>query len=726
MATPVIPEGEEACTSIDELIILEHSLSLRLSATSDLEEALEQIMEAILSLESVDCCAIYLVNQEDKSLVLERHSNLSDDYTNNMGHFPADSPYARRVAQGKSLFFTRNDYPGDMEDHLNKENISTVVLIPFRDRTGIIGSLNCCSRTRDNFPETTRIYLESISGHLGAVISRIRTEDRVQESERLYRLLTEHSTDMISRHNAEGTYLFVSPVCRQILGYEPDELIGQNAYSFFHPDDIKKIQESHDSIRKDVNIATVQYRIRKKDGSYTWFETTSKTIREDGRIQEIISVSRDISERRRIYEELLASRELFQTLAEDLPGVVFQWHQSPGGERWFSYVSPRSRDYFEIEPGILLENWRALDLHPDDREPFIESVEQAIHNKEDWNFEGRFILPGERIKWWQGTATSIDTGSDDIMAVGVLFDITDSKEAELALQDSELRFRELAENIDEAFWLRNSDRIIYVSPAYERIWGYPREKLYEDPDYFISSIHPDDREWVKDEVMKNRSVEDAGFNHEYRIIRPDGEVRWVHARSFAVYDDDGTHLRNAGVAADITERKKAEQELERLARTDGLTGLSNRRYFRELVLREIDRSRRHKRGLSLLFMDIDHFKKVNDTYGHDAGDEVLRNVASLFREYIRSEDPVGRMGGEEFAVMLTETRREDAMRRAEHLRERVSAHKIVMDSVEIQVTISIGVIHDDGRMDLDEMMKKADRALYGAKEKGRNRVEEIV
>ncbi len=120
------------------------------------------------------------------------------------------------------------------------------------------------------------------------------------------RLIQEHSTDMISRHDLSGDYTYASPAALTLLGYQPEDLIGHNAYEFFHPEDLDAIKRSHSAIRELPVVYTVSYRIRRKDGSYTWFESTSKTIRDaDGNVSEIISVSRDISERKRFEQQML-------------------------------------------------------------------------------------------------------------------------------------------------------------------------------------------------------------------------------------------------------------------------------------------------------------------------------------------------------------------------------------------------------------------------------------
>jgi diguanylate cyclase (GGDEF)-like protein len=175
---------------------------------------------------------------------------------------------------------------------------------------------------------------------------------------------------------------------------------------------------------------------------------------------------------------------------------------------------------------------------------------------------------------------------------------------------------------------------------------------------------------------------------------------------------------------DITERKKFQLELERRAQIDALTGLSNRRHFYDLAEQEIVRTRRYGKPLSIMMLDVDHFKPVNDTYGHPAGDTVLQQLSAICRQTMREIDIIGRVGGEEFAILLPEASGAQALEAAERLRSAVAAIVVQPEQgVSISFTVSIGVAAliaaDDG---VAAMLKRADEALYKAKYSGRNRV----
>ncbi|KIL97985.1 GGDEF/response regulator receiver domain protein [Paramagnetospirillum magnetotacticum MS-1] len=178
-----------------------------------------------------------------------------------------------------------------------------------------------------------------------------------------------------------------------------------------------------------------------------------------------------------------------------------------------------------------------------------------------------------------------------------------------------------------------------------------------------------------------------------------------------------------GVMLDITERKRMEAELRRLATTDVLTGIFNRRHFMEMARNEVDRARRHGRPMVALMLDIDHFKRINDTYGHPVGDVAIKALADVCTEIVRHEDVLGRLGGEEFAIVLTETDLDGALLVAERLRLAVAAIRIPAEQGIVAFTTSIGVAERlETDTTIDSMLSRADMALYSAKRSGRNKV----
>ena len=174
---------------------------------------------------------------------------------------------------------------------------------------------------------------------------------------------------------------------------------------------------------------------------------------------------------------------------------------------------------------------------------------------------------------------------------------------------------------------------------------------------------------------------------------------------------------------DITQRKKMEDELVRLAATDSLTGINNRRSFMDKIVSEFTKSNRYDRPLSFAWMDIDHFKKINDKYGHKIGDEALKEVVKRCLSTIREADEIGRMGGEEIGIFFPETEIDGAVVVCERMRARISDFPFIINANKIRLSVSIGIAQMSRQdKNADELINRADKALYEAKRKGRNRI----
>ncbi|MEO5656241.1 MAG: EAL domain-containing protein [Nitrospiria bacterium] len=285
-------------------------------------------------------------------------------------------------------------------------------------------------------------------------------------------------------------------------------------------------------------------------------------------------------------------------------------------------------------------------------------------------------------------------------------------------RQSEERFRQLAESIQEVFWMTDPAKreVLYISPSYETIWGRPCRSLYDDPGSFLESIHPDDR----DRVTDARALQAGGaYDEEYRIVKPDGAIRWIRDRAFPIKDASGAVYRIAGIAQDITDRKQHEETVRHLAYYDALTGLPNRTLLHDRLQQAVLLGRRSGNPVALLLMDLNRFKEVNDTLGHHKGDLLLQQVGMRLHDLIRESDTVGRLGGDEFAVLLQGTGAADhAMGVADKLLKTLEA-PFVVDGLTLEVGASIGIAlwprHAD---DVNQLMQRADVAMYTAKQTG--------
>jgi len=234
----------------------------------------------------------------------------------------------------------------------------------------------------------------------------------------------------------------------------------------------------------------------------------------------------------------------------------------------------------------------------------------------------------------------------------------------------------------------------------------------------MSRILPEDAVDIETKAQKSASAL-TQFHTEFRIRHGDGSIRWIEARSTPAKEADGSILWT-GILLDITQRMEAEEKVRTMAITDGLTGINNRQEFSRLLDKEIERAIRYNTPLTLVMYDLDHFKLVNDRFGHDTGDDVLRTVVKLTNDNIRSTDFHGRWGGEEFLIVCPDTASEAATAISNKLRTIIAAARL---SKQLQLTMSFGIATLQPGETAEQLLHRADDALYRAKRNGRNRLE---
>ena len=271
---------------------------------------------------------------------------------------------------------------------------------------------------------------------------------------------------------------------------------------------------------------------------------------------------------------------------------------------------------------------------------------------------------------------------------------------------------------DDSYY--NSERLL------ENIGFYPNDpELPASASQWMERIHPDDQRAFHQALNEHLEKKTKRYQSEFRLQHKEGHWVWQFASGHVVsWDSYNKPERMVGIQQDISERKAMEEQLRDLAMHDPLTGLLNRRSFMDNMNSEYGRVKRHKDySASILMLDIDHFKKVNDTYGHAIGDELLKVFATTIADELRENDVFGRLGGEEYAILLPDTPLEGALRVAEKVRASVEAMRVDADGQNLAITTSVGVDRlraDDHRP--DGALARADAALYTAKQNGRNRV----
>ncbi len=307
-----------------------------------------------------------------------------------------------------------------------------------------------------------------------------------------------------------------------------------------------------------------------------------------------------------------------------------------------------------------------------------------------------------------------------LLAIALSIGFLRERRLAAALAESEGRLSRIVESAPFPLVVASLDdrRIILANDAFAMLFGLDRRRIENlVPDGF--HVSPESREEMFSRLAAGREV----AAQEYEMRRADGSVftALVSGTRISIGDDAAALI----AVNDISDRKRLENELRRRATTDMLTGISNRGHFIEQAEREFSRARRYDRPMAVMLLDVDHFKQVNDRYGHRVGDEALKAIAYHLMATVRLSDIAGRHGGEEFAALLPETDEEGALNVAERLRRRIAESPVTPEEgLVITLSVSIGVatlLPDDP--DLDAIIARADIALYAAKNHGRNRVE---
>ena len=298
------------------------------------------------------------------------------------------------------------------------------------------------------------------------------------------------------------------------------------------------------------------------------------------------------------------------------------------------------------------------------------------------------------------------------------------KRLEEQLRLSEERLAGIIELAQDAILTTDGNlNITLFNPAAERLFGYRSDEIVGRPLWLllperVRAVHDQRIAEFAESPVQTRAMTDRG---EVTGVTFGGREFPAEVSIAKLHHPNGTLY--TAVVRDISERRRAEAELRRMATTDPLTGLWNRRRFLELAEGELSRLRRYGRPVSVLMLDIDHFKAINDTHGHAAGDEALCRLAEWCQGELRETDHLGRLGGEEFAIVLPETGLAEAVEVAERLRLRLSGLPMRMGDADLRMTVSIGVADcREGDGSIDRALGRADRALYAAKGRGRNRV----
>ena len=593
-------------------------------------------------------------------------------------------------------------------------------------------------KLRENYEKLERenqkrnVELEKINKKLRKEIGeRKQAEKALQESGRRWRLLLQNTPDIIITVDHGGRILAIN---RTVRGFTVEGTIGKKVYAFV---DVR----SRNILRRCLRYVfqtgkPTNYKVL-GDGSEgprsAWYETRVVPVEEKGKVIAATLISVDITERKKSLEIIEDRKERLSLAFERAKDAIF---------------------WADTKTGILINcNKAAEKLLEKDREEIIGKHQTIIHppqkvkyysrmfmdhikDKGALDVEAEVITKSGKIKPVHITA-SLNQFKEGIVIQGIFRDITELKEKEKAIEASERKFKDLVETTTDWVWeVDKNARYTYSSPKVKELLGYePDEVLGKTPfDFMTEEESRKLRKFFKEKIIKKELF----YRLENINQHKDGHLVVLETSGIPLFDEKGEFKGYRGIDRDITGRRKAEKKLEiinqelikanrrlkELILMDAQTGLYNHRYLTEVIEPEFQRAKRYEHPLSVVMIDIDYFKSINDVYGHKFGDMVLKQFAKVLKKTVRRYDIIIRYGGEEFLIISPGTDRTTALMLAGRIQEAIGLYKFGDGEriVEIKLSMAVASHPDDKAVEGMILIELADKILNKAKESGGNRI----
>ncbi|MCP4595095.1 GGDEF and EAL domain-containing protein [Neptuniibacter sp.] len=525
--------------------------------------------------------------------------------------------------------------------------------------------------------------------------------------------------------NLQSGELYVNEMWAELVGFSLDELLPMSVRKwnrFIHPDDLAVSKKAiNDHLDGKLDFYTCELRVKQKNGDWRWVLDRGQVTKYSASGEPLIvsGTRQDISERKLAEEQIISSHNQYIGLTANIPDGTYSVTFDEEGVTSFDYVSPRFCELLQVEASdILADSQIAFSkVHPEDLEGLMKANIRARDYAETFRWEGRFIINNE-TRWMRIASNPINVQKENPVWVGIMSDITEAKNTALSLNLASNVYR----NAREGMMITGLDnRITDVNAAFTEITGYERgEVIGKDPTILSSGRHSGD--FFNN--MWNDIQNEHYWSGEFWNRRKSGEFYIQRTSISAIIDDKNEVREYLCIFSDVTLERSHESELERIAHYDSLTNLPNRLLLSDRLNQAMKQSKRHHQSVAVLYIDLDRFKEVNDTFGHDIGDNLLVQVSEAMEQCLREGDTLARIGGDEFVAVLPDG---DGKIGYVNVIERLlsaATSPITINDVEICITASIGVsIYPQMEViEADQLLRQADQAMYQAKLRGKNRV----
>ncbi|MEJ7872847.1 MAG: PAS domain S-box protein, partial [Rubrobacteraceae bacterium] len=558
------------------------------------------------------------------------------------------------------------------------------------------------------------------------ISERKRAEKALRKSEERFRAIFEHTALGVSIADPERRLLETNAAYQDMTGYGADELYGKPVAEFSHPDDVAEDTERNEELRAgDLERYQREKRYVRKDGGLIWVRSTISAVRDkEGNVEFLVGVTEDVTERRRAQELLKESHDLLRAVMEGTTDAIFVKDR----ESRYLMINEAGAEVFGRSPEEIVGKDDVELFEAEDGKKAIEEDSEIMASDETRTTEDTTTADGVTRTYLATKGPYRDHRGEVVGLFGVSRDITGRKEAEEALRESEERFRSAFENAPIGVALVGLDgRRLKVNQALCEMLGYSEKELIGQN--YSEVVHPDDREISSEHLRKTLEKGEGSYTLERRYVHADCHTVWNLTSVSLIQDAQGVPSHLVCLQQDVTERKELEERLEHQAFHDSLTDLPNRALLLDRVKQALARAERRAggRGVAVLFVDLDGFKAVNDSLGHEAGDDLLVEAARRLQRLARSEDTVARLGGDEFCVLLEDADAEETARVAGRVLSGLGDAPYFLDEAEnrqrrrVFVTASIGMALSRPHHRPSNLLKEADLAMYRAKKEGKGR-----
>jgi len=552
-----------------------------------------------------------------------------------------------------------------------------------------------------------------VQGAIHDVSSRYAAEQAVRGSEQMLRQITNAMQDIVVLTDENAIIRYITPSVYRVAGVLPETIIGQSAYSILDQSQSRRFQELSAAARPENSSAQTEFNYLHPDGRSLMMEVSINFLFDsEDHDRGAVAGIRDVTDRRRAEQAVRESEQMLRQITNAMQDVV-AFADSDGIIR---YVTPSLKQMLGYEAEQIMGHSFLDFVHPEDHILVQQAVAQALRRKASYRLEYRYRHAQGAVVWIETTVDFVyDEQGRFIGSVVGGRDVTARHEAEEALREREFRLSQITNTMQDVVMLLDiGGTIQYITPSVEAIFGYHQDELIGKPGWLLAKLE-DYAELEQEGFVALRGR--RSYKLEYQGTHKAGHHVWVESIINFVWDWDKPTGVVVGIR-DITERKQQEAYTEYMAFHDELTKLPNRRSLRQQAEGAIEEAKLSGQPLSLLYLDLDNFKIVNDTLGHDIGDELLVEIAQILSRQVRPSDTLARLGGDEFACILTNTHHEQSKQLAMQMAQAIQGtFALAQQNISLGVSIGIASYPEDGDNFVD-LLKVADIAMYQAKESG--------